>query len=485
MKKLVHILLLSISTTLSAQNHEDALRYSYNNLFGSARSNGMTNAFGALGGDFSSLSNNPAGIGVYRQSEFSFTPELQSNSTKSDHYGYNADDFKISLANNQIGYIGVINTNNSVTGWLNVNIGVGINQINDFNKKTKIAGYNNDNSLIDNYINYLNNFSLDVLDNIHDDPTFYQGSNLAWQNYLIDVDTTLENPFYRSFALDSNLQSNLIIEKGKINEAVFSIGANYSNKVYIGGTIGSPKVRYSKSSIYREETQVVDSLTLFENFTLDESLKTEGRGYNAKIGIIYRPNDNLRLGATFHTPTYYELTDTWSTSMETNFIDANYSFNDPEGRYEYGMLSPYKLTLSAANTFGKFGLLSVDADIIDYTSMQLFSLDNSYSFLHENNAIDTSFTTAINIKAGGEIRLGHYTIRGGYGFIQDAYKNRNNHTYNASLGAGYRDENFYFDIAYSLSYKTEQLYLYNHENLNASKIDNNLHRVTTTIGIRF
>ena len=67
--------ILSIcSISINAQNEIDALRYSQQNMFGSARVSSMGGAFGSLGGDFSGLSQNPAGIGMYQFTEVTFSP---------------------------------------------------------------------------------------------------------------------------------------------------------------------------------------------------------------------------------------------------------------------------------------------------------------------------------------------------------------------------------------------------------------------------
>ena len=74
---------------LSAQNEIDALRYSTQNIFGTAKFNSMGGSFGSLGGDFSTLSYNPAGIAFYNNSEISFTPSLNMNETNTSLNGNN------------------------------------------------------------------------------------------------------------------------------------------------------------------------------------------------------------------------------------------------------------------------------------------------------------------------------------------------------------------------------------------------------------
>ncbi len=62
--KILYILptLLLFSLFASAQNEEDALRFSRLTPFGSARVTAMGGAFGALGGDLTTLSTNPGGL---------------------------------------------------------------------------------------------------------------------------------------------------------------------------------------------------------------------------------------------------------------------------------------------------------------------------------------------------------------------------------------------------------------------------------------
>ena len=71
MKKVLSIWLLFVSALLHGQSEVEALRYSYQLPLGSARSMSMGGAFGALGGDLSTLSQNPAGIGIFRRNEYS------------------------------------------------------------------------------------------------------------------------------------------------------------------------------------------------------------------------------------------------------------------------------------------------------------------------------------------------------------------------------------------------------------------------------
>lgn len=478
--------LLILSNLIYAQNQEDVLRYSSMDTYGTARSLSMGNAFGALGGDFTSLSINPAGIGVFRKSEISFSPELMITGTSSKHYDNNSFDVKAGVSVNNIGFVGAFETDNQYTGWLNVNVGFGYNQLKDFGNNILIHGINNESSLIDTYVDHLNNYSVDIIETIHTDPNFYQGSNLAWQNYLIDYDTTAQR-FYRSFELNNNIQQSSIKERGRMNETVLSIGANHSNKWYIGATIGSINVDFKNSTSYSEVSGSIDSSNYFTSFTLHEDLKTTGRGWNVKLGAIYRPVSSLRIGIAYHSPTLYSLKDSWSTQMTANFTTITLNNEDPDGVYKYGMITPGKIIFSGAGILKKRGIVSADIELLNFSSARLFSFDNSYDFADENNTIDTMYIPAVNLKLGGEFRIQHIAIRAGYAFFQKAH-NVGDNTFNKStlsLGAGYRTAGFYFDVAYSMTSNHFYYYLYQPNYVEPTQIDQTAHRVTTTLGFRF
>ena len=84
-KKLIFTILLILSVTFSySQYVNDALKFSSQNTFGTSKFNSMSGAFGSLGGDFSNLSHNPAGLGMYQFSEFTYTNSFGRNIVTSD-----------------------------------------------------------------------------------------------------------------------------------------------------------------------------------------------------------------------------------------------------------------------------------------------------------------------------------------------------------------------------------------------------------------
>ena len=96
MKRYIIFMLVLISFNTYAQKAEDGLRYSQSNYFSSARSASMAGAFGALGGDFSSIRINPAGLGIYRHNEISFTQALSFINAEQSLKTENSQKFNVS-----------------------------------------------------------------------------------------------------------------------------------------------------------------------------------------------------------------------------------------------------------------------------------------------------------------------------------------------------------------------------------------------------
>jgi hypothetical protein len=145
MKKILIITAaLAASLSLNAQNEVDALRYSQLIPGGTARFNSLAGAFGALGADFSTLSTNPAGLGVYKQSEFSFTPSLYLGKTTSTYQTKTGEDLKYNFNLGNTGLVMVMPAGKALreSGWRNIQFGVGLNRLNNYNNRMLIEGFN-------------------------------------------------------------------------------------------------------------------------------------------------------------------------------------------------------------------------------------------------------------------------------------------------------------------------------------------------------
>ncbi|MBT8196517.1 MAG: hypothetical protein KJO64_08810, partial [Bacteroidia bacterium] len=140
-----------LPNNLSAQNDADALRLS-NIQFGStARSISLAGAMGALGADFSTFSKNPAGIGIYRKSEFTFSPLITSRTAKSEYLGNSNE---LSQTPFGIGNAGLVYAAPLQGGslWKSINYGFGYNRLNTFKQEFGGDGANKTSSLLDGWI---------------------------------------------------------------------------------------------------------------------------------------------------------------------------------------------------------------------------------------------------------------------------------------------------------------------------------------------
>jgi hypothetical protein len=458
MKKSILILSILFPMFCVAQNEVDALRYSQNFFTGTARSVAMGGAFGALGGDFSTINTNPAGLGIYRSSEFMFTPTFSYNTTSSTYLDGTLDDYKFRMNFSNLGFVGT-HVSGKDEGWVTTNFGLGYNRLADFNRYVKIEGVNDSSSMTDYFAQLANGTLYSNLSDVGSDVSF------AWDSYLIDPANTDSNMYKSAFSQYGEVQTKDINTKGGMGEYVFSLAGNYSNKLYIGGSIGIQSVRYIEHSDYTE-SDPKDSINAFESFNYQNDLKTTGAGFNFKLGIIFRPVDWIRIGGAIHTPTFFNLHDEYSSSLKSTFSDnlhgSGNKYETPLTTYDYQLTTPFRAIGSLGFIIGKFALIGVEYEYIDYSNARLRADD--YFFRLENNTIQTAYTSTGNIKVGAEIKSGPLSIRGGYGLygspFRSGYANENSTRSAYTAGFGIRDDDFFFDMAFSYSVQDEKYFLY-------------------------
>lgn len=482
MKRYITLLFLSAFTgIIYAQTADEALRYSQQNHTGTARSTAMGGAFGALGGDYSSIGINPAGLAVYQSSEFTFTPTIGMRKNTS---GKLSDDrYTFGLSN--IGYVTTFKPRiNSKDGWQNINFGIGYNKINNFKKASISEIENSPNSMLDEFAINANGRSPMNLD------AFYEG--LAFDTYLIDTipggnGRKYDIPIYTE---DLMYQKKNIEQKGRMGEFNLSLGANYSHKLYIGASLGFQSIYHKSTDRYEEMTYEGSTSSLY-NYFFNQYTETSGVGVNLKLGLIYKPHQNIRLGAAVHTPTFFSMEDTYRNEMISYFDpelfqdeEGNSSFyaESPTGSYKYNLRTPMKFTLSGALILSQKAIISLDYDFTDYSSAK-FS-DNTNSLDYTNTEIKDFYKNTNNLRAGLEYRVSSVlSLRGGFSHFGNPYKHINEPYNIYSTGFGIRQGNFFFDAAYSYSHKEESFTYYSSSDIVDIKDEN--HQVRLTFGFKF
>lgn len=480
MKRIFLILTVSVLFTHLgvAQNESDALRYAQTFPGGTARFSAMAGSFGALGGDFSSLSINPAGIAIYRGSEFSITPSVNYSQVTSRYFNNREEDMKYNFNLNSLGLVFAIPLNNEGTqsGWQYFNIGLGFNRQNNFNNRWIAEGFNPENSFMTSMLAQANREGLGGLDPF--------STGLAWDTYLLDYHDGYG--FYVDMPNGQVLQRRETTLSGSLNELVFSLGANYGDRLYLGASMGIPNLSYKEESVFGEEDRN-DINPVFNSLTYTHNIRTRGSGFNFKLGAIIRVTDVIRLGGAFHTPTFFELDDRYHSSMRADLnLDVDTRFKrSPIGRFDYEINTPMKAVGSLGLVFGGRGLINIDYEYIDYTKTRL--RHSEYLFTSENNRIKEAFTEQHNLRIGGELLLNPLIIRAGYAYYSSPYKPGVNDGQRSLIaaGIGIREGNYFIDFAYTYAFYSEDFFLYDLNNLKPVSRDFASSAFRVTVGWRF
>lgn len=513
MKRIFFTALICFSFGLPsfAQSEIDALNLSRNDLTGTARSVSMGGAFGALGGDISGIAINPAGIGVYKTSEIVTTFNFRNNNTKGKLNAGSQDDSKFRFDIDNFGLVGVFPINDDVVPL--INFGFSYNKLKTFDRKYKVNGNALGSSLTD-FMAERATRSYDVNSDSWGAVDWF--GKLGYEGYLIDP---LDEGGYESVLnRDEKVNSRLTVrEKGSINSFDFNAGTTFADIVSVGLTVAVTDIDYRLSSEYSED--FYQSGVPNEGFDLLNQFKTEGTGYQVKVGAIIKPINELRIGVAYHSPTWYEMTDYHYGDLYSSLNPNNNGLTqtpDEYARTDYDFKTPDKWIFSLAGIIGRTAIISVDYELTNYKSNMRFRDVNSKSYLADQNSyINQDLRNASSIRVGAEIRFTpQLSGRVGYSWIQSPY-NDNLKTYETiepasrvtiphyiiegdshyiTYGLGYRfTPNFYADVAFVMKNQKDDLYTFpkyydNGELLvdnHKAELKNNIFSGLITLGYKF
>ena len=514
--------------------------------FGTARAMAMAGAFTSLGADLSSMSINPAGLGMYRHSDISITPMMSfaRSKTNAPEYGRNSRD-RFSMAN-----IGVaINAYEGSGSLVSLNIGFGYNRLADLNYDYSFQRGGQRATVGDVYSRQL--YWSDVSkndfynaggsgnwnwDNIA--PEFWNAA-LAYRGFLVDQVDPDDPKSWKPTWVGNDAEMGHFTEfrsRGSIGEYTLSLGANINNKIYIGASLGIQSVYQRKYIDYDEEyyypgtgpdgygNSGLDYQLLW--WKLNQSVIVEGTGVNFKAGIVYRPTTNLRLGAAIHTPTYYSLDRKFQSAAAglayaNNDTDPNVTpdkdgyistANDPnmtspllvdDGPNGWSFVSPTRLMFGASYTFGERGVISVDYERDWYNGIRIkdnpSGLDSQSWY---NDSFRQNFKASNIVRVGAEFKpLPVLSLRAGFGYSGSMVRDDEfppaspviKQTTYYGAGVGFvLSRGVLLDLAYQyVSSKLSDYYLFYAEDkvgYTESALystDINRHNVALTLGFRF
>lgn len=525
-----------------AQSAIDGFRFSQPDMKGSARYMGMGGAFGALGGDLSSISTNPAGIGVYRRNEIGITMDIDMQSATSEAQGFRNTQNQTKVLLNNVGGVASWNLMNSVMP--NLNVGFTYNRAASFNAHyagnipqlsnsltNYIAGNSNnegvtvaDVTALFNTDGYLSFDPYNPNDGGYAAPWL---SILGYNSYFISPTGDEDQPdWIGQWGMNTSGSGAFdVVTTGGANEYNIAIGGNLANKVFWGLDFGIVDLNYSMTALWGENLQnaVLPAEDGFvassSQWKMTNSYNASGTGYNIKVGLIYRPIQELRLGLSFASPTWYSINESYMAYTDFQYgahiadMQDNYAVTNGGdwGLNSYNFRTPWKLTASAAGVIGRSLILSADFEWQRYDKMRFYDggdnyfgyggggfddwgwdspfyapskkaspLINTDPWYATNDDISTYYKSTTSVRIGAEYRITpRFSVRAGFAHVDSPVSKKakdgsmliytsgtmpnyrlDNSTDYITCGLGYNFNNFYIDAAYVNKHQSSEYHAY-------------------------
>ena len=494
-----------------AQSQYEALQFMGNELNGTARFVGMGGAMSSLGADLSTMSTNPAGIGMYRSHDVAVSFGFNNTRTNADFAGSTTKENRTRASFDQIGFVWSTKIGNK-TDLRYLNFGFNYHKRANFNRQFYAKGNLNGASMTyqmakmigsvastwDDLIT-LWNAGIKGVDNrnpyIHED--FYSVPYLG----MMGVRTNLvyggrdsEGEFFTSWNGETGEYYSR--EEGGINQYDFNLSFNVRDRFYFGMTLGLYDINYNLYSSYGEllnrpmpgsgsdycdpmpelmESEVIPNLA---DFTLGNWYKAEGTGVDLKLGMIIRPFEYspFRFGFAVHTPIWYNITDRYTASLTSNFGYDNGSeyvgvasvteslsdyFPDMDYVWDYCLTTPWRFNVSAGTIVGGIMALDAEYEFEKYSSAKL--KDREGYDLSATSSISETLKGVHTFRAGMETKLTDaFSLRVGYNYqsspiVEDAFRNIEV-TDNTRTVASYMNPKSRQAVAFGLGYRGRLFY---------------------------
>ena len=514
MKRLIMIAsMVAISTTMMAQDMFEATNFATKDLNGTARYVGMGGALGALGGEISVMSSNPAGTGLFRKSDAAFTVGgLFGPSGTLGHDGSRmsldnagiiislpTEDSDVTFVNFGINY--VKNKNflfNQDTPIQNLSVG-GIN----LSQTYQIAKLANDS--YDNPLNVKKPWGAlsDMATPFYDDNGNITKYGLVGEDYVYDADNDVDQ-FLGYSGFGANQANMRKATYGGITQADINLSMNVLDKYFFGASVGLYDINYNRESFYEEELDVLLPDNSIPYYSFSNWYKTTGNGVDLKLGFICRPIEDspFRIGIMAHTPTWYKMEDLNGSELRINDTFVSEKLYDP---YHYDLRTPWKLGCSLGYTIDNYFAIGAEYEYQDLSSMK-YSEDGHQTnyFRMHNDLISKYLKGQSTFKVGMEVKpTNEFSIRAGYNYVSAPMKDEafkvlaydgpftetdftNWKAINRfTVGLGYRYKGGYIDLAYQYSGQKGDFYAFDDVDLKPTEIKNNRSQIMCTLGFRF
>ena len=464
MKKILSIAFIATMVfNAQAQNITDALRYSDSEIQGTARYRALSGAFGALGGDMSAVSINPAGSAIFNLSHASISFLAADSDNETSYFnGFDASsntDFDI----NQAGAAIVLRSKQNTNDWNKIVIGFAYDRTTNYDDDWFAFGTNT-NSIDSYFLANAQGLRLDEISAFPDETftdaygdigaTFgygHQQAFLGYESYILEPesDTDENTVYFSNMAPGSFDQQYSYAANGYNGKFSFNFATQYQNKLSLGVNLNAHFIDYVRSTYFYEENSNPGSLVNEVGF--ENNLWTVGDGFSFQLGAIAKLSDEFRLGLSYNSPTWYTLNEETTQFIATSGDTVQVTINPDIVNIfpSYRLQTPSKFTGSLAYIFGKDGLISFDYSVTNYGNAKFKPTTDSY-FSVQNDIIEDNLTTAGTYRIGGEYRINQLSLRGGYRFEESPYNDDSTigDLTGYSVGLGYSFGNTRLDLTY-------------------------------------
>ena len=534
---MIGLCLLAVLPAGAQDTYEDANLVT-GDLNGTARYVGMGGAMDALGADLSTISTNPAGIGLYRSSQVMVSGGLTAQGGAEDFNGASKSHANL----DQIGFVWA-QRNLSNTFF---NVAFNYHKSRDFNyilSATNRDLYRPSSQNAQSYVKAIDRRGYDGTTTyaIGEDKRHNLYGDFYWTSQLDDI-------YYNAFIVSNqgvvgyNTATGYDMErasKGYIGEYEINISGNISDRVYLGLTVGLQDVHYKAYGEYTDE--LIDRReNPVGDVTVCDSRKITGTGYNFKVGAIVRPFEYsaFRVGLSFTSPTFYDLNSSNFTYLLNN---TDYEAWNPnyasEFSYDFCLNSPMKVALSLGHTIGDYLALGATYEYADYGATDPrvsegyhddWYCDDFYSHSLTDKVMkkhtENTLRGVSTLKLGAEYKpVKDLALRVGYNYVSPMYESDGfkdtfldsygtfvstttdyinwGETHRLTLGVGYLAKHFFADLAYQYSTQKGDFYPYMDTEGNywkgrydsggvdnvgtKTKVENNRHQLIVTLGYKF
>lgn len=531
------------SCPLLAQETYQNTKLAENGLTGTARYVGMGGAMEALGADISTMSTNPAGIGMLRRGQVSLSAGVVAQSDVSgmqvlqDAVGAK----KSRPSFDQIGFVWSTAGRNRQSY---VNLGFNFHKSTNFSQILTAA----------NGLSNASQNKLTALKNRADAPGWtavdanYGGYEAKGEYHegLLTLAPSTEKPdeYYLNWE-NANAFGYAQYQKGYIGVYDFNISGAINNKVWLGLTLGIHDVNYKSTSVY------VEDLADKNNAISAEAQQIDGTGFDVKAGVIFRPVENspFRIGLYVNSPVFYDLTLKAANAVAMKGDNPVGGYKDAagvehpaytigEGRqtvsYDFRLNTPWRVGASVGHTIGNYLALGATYEYAWYANMDTRVKTGAY-YDGWGNYVESSTSDEVmnadtrdNLKGVSTLKLGleykpisMLALRLGYNYQSPMFDK--NGTRNVALssygttaatstdytnweaisrltlGVGFSYQKLFIDVAYQYSAQNGTFYpfmSYYENGVNgapsdydcdapATKVSNKRHQLLMTIGYRF